>query len=101
MGNMKLHVNAIISAPVVKIAHIDLWRQLSINPVMSVGGDYDENRQNRLMSADPHTTVAIAEWESEKLGKRGAENHRSWLRTSGIWDKLVLQTHESHVAANS
>jgi DNA gyrase inhibitor GyrI len=57
--------------------------------------------QYRLMLADPHTTVAVAEWESEELGKKGAENYRNWLRSSGIWDKLVLQTYDGEVVAAS
>jgi hypothetical protein len=48
--------------------------------------------QYHLMLADAHTTVAVAEWASEELGKKGAENYRNWLRSSGIWNKLVLQT---------
>jgi hypothetical protein len=57
--------------------------------------------QYRLMLADPHTTVAIAEWESEELGKKGAENYRNWMRSNGIWDKLVLQTYDGEVVAAS
>jgi hypothetical protein len=57
--------------------------------------------QYRLMLADPQTTVAVAEWESEELGKKGAENYRSWLRSSVIWDKLVLQTYDGEVVAAS
>ena len=45
------------------------------------------------MRASAEVTVAVAEWQSEKLGKVGAENYRNWLRESGIWNKLVLQTY--------
>jgi DNA gyrase inhibitor GyrI len=57
--------------------------------------------QYRLMLADAHTTVAVAEWASEELGKKGAENYRNWLRSSGIWSKLVLQTYDGEVVAAS
>lgn len=57
--------------------------------------------QYRLMLADEHTTVAVAEWESEELGKKGAENYKNWLRSSGIWSKLVLQTYDGEVVAAS
>jgi quinol monooxygenase YgiN len=55
----------------------------------------------RLMQASSDLTVAVAEWTSEELGKAGAENYRRWLRESGIWDKLVLQTHDGRVVASS
>ncbi len=55
----------------------------------------------RLMRASNDVTVAIAEWESEELGKVGAENYRNWLRASGIWDKLVLTTYEGEAVASS
>jgi hypothetical protein len=51
------------------------------------------------MLADSHTTMAVAERESEELGKKGAQNYRNWLRTSGIWDKLALQTYDGKVVA--
>ena len=55
----------------------------------------------RLMRASSDVTVAVAEWESEKLGRVGAENYRNWMRESGIWDKLVLQTYDGDVVASS
>ena len=55
----------------------------------------------RLMRASNDVTVAIAEWESEELGKAGAENYRKWLRASGIWNKLVLTTYEGEAVASS
>ena len=55
----------------------------------------------RLMRASAQVTVAIAEWQSEELGKVGAENYRNWLRESGIWNKLVLQTYDGEVVATS
>jgi hypothetical protein len=55
----------------------------------------------RLMRASNDVTVAIAEWESEELGKAGAENYRKWLRASGIWNKLVLTTYEGETRASS
>jgi hypothetical protein len=55
----------------------------------------------RLMRASAQVTVAIAEWQSEELGKVGAENYRNWLRESGIWNKLILQTYDGEVVATS
>ena len=55
----------------------------------------------RLMRASSDVTVAVAEWKSEDLGKVGAENYRMWLRKSGIWDKLVLQTRDGEIVASS
>jgi hypothetical protein len=53
------------------------------------------------MRAGANVTVAVAEWQSEELGKIGAENYRNWLRESGIWDKLFLQTYEGVVVVSS
>jgi hypothetical protein len=55
----------------------------------------------RLMRASAQVTVAVAEWKSEELGKAGAENYRNWLRESGIWNKLILQTYDGEVVATS
>jgi hypothetical protein len=55
----------------------------------------------RLMLADPKTTIAIAEWESEDLGKPGARRYREWLRSSGIAEKLSLETYDGEVVAAS
>jgi hypothetical protein len=55
----------------------------------------------RLMRASADVTVAVAEWQSKELGKVGTENYRKWLRESGIWDKLVLQTYDGEVVASS
>ena len=55
----------------------------------------------RLMRASSDVTIAVAEWESEELGKVGAENYRQWLRKSGIWGKLVLQTYDGDTVASS
>jgi hypothetical protein len=55
----------------------------------------------RLMRASSDVTVAVAEWKSEELGKVGAENYRKWLRDSGIWDNLVLQTYDGEIVASS
>jgi len=55
----------------------------------------------RLMKAGRRTTVAVAEWESRALGRKGAENYRRWLRESGIWDKLVLKTYDGEIVAAS
>lgn len=55
----------------------------------------------RLMMADPYTTVAVAEWESEELGKPGANRYREWLRSSGIARKLSLETYDGEVVVAS
>ena len=55
----------------------------------------------RLMVADPSTTIAVAEWESEELGKSGARRYREWLSSSGIAEKLSLETYDGEVVAAS
>ena len=55
----------------------------------------------RLMVADPSTTIAVAEWESEELGKPGAQRYREWLSSSGIAEKLSLETYDGEVVAAS
>lgn len=55
----------------------------------------------RLMRADGRTTVAVAEWESEKLGQAGAEQYRSWMRSVGIMDRISLETHAGDIVAGS
>ena len=55
----------------------------------------------RLMVADPSTTIAVAEWESEELGKPGAQRYREWLRSSGIAEKLSLETYDGAVVVAS
>jgi quinol monooxygenase YgiN len=55
----------------------------------------------RLMRADSTTTIAVAEWESEALGKVGAEHYRAWMRSVGIMDRITLDTHAGDIAAGS
>ena len=55
----------------------------------------------RLMVADPSTTIAVAEWESEELGKPGAQRYREWLKSSGIAQKLSLETYDGEVVVAS
>jgi hypothetical protein len=55
----------------------------------------------RLMRADSATTVAVAEWESEDLGRDGAERYRSWMRSVGIMDRITLETHAGEIVAGS
>jgi hypothetical protein len=52
------------------------------------------------MIADPTTTIAVAEWENEELGKPGAQRYREWL-TSGIAQKLSLETYDGEVVVAS
>jgi hypothetical protein len=46
----------------------------------------------RLLVADPTTTIAVAEWEA--LGEPGARRYGEWLRSSGIAQKLTLETYD-------
>lgn len=55
----------------------------------------------RLMVADPTTTIAVAEWESEELGKPGAQRYREWLSSSGIVQRLSLETYDGEVVVAS
>ncbi|MGH3149018.1 MAG: antibiotic biosynthesis monooxygenase family protein [Rubrobacter sp.] len=55
----------------------------------------------RLMVADPTTAIAVAEWESEELGKPGAQRYREWLMSSGIAEKVSLETYDGPVVVAS
>jgi hypothetical protein len=55
----------------------------------------------RLMRASARTTVAVAEWESEELGKRGAQRYRDWMGSSGIMQHLTLHTQDGDLVVNS
>jgi hypothetical protein len=55
----------------------------------------------RLMRADGRTTIAVAEWQSEELGRAGAERYRAWMRSVGIMDRLTLETHAGEIVAGS
>jgi hypothetical protein len=55
----------------------------------------------RLMRADRTTTIAVAEWEDETLGRRGAENYRDWMRRTGIMERFTLETHAGEIVASS
>ena len=55
----------------------------------------------RLMRADSTTTIAVAEWESERLGRAGAERYREWMRSVGIMDRITLETHAGDIVAGS
>ena len=55
----------------------------------------------RLMRADSTTTIAVAEWQSEELGKTGAERYRDWMRRVGIMDRITLETHAGEIVAGS
>ena len=55
----------------------------------------------RLMVAGPTTTIAVAEWESEELGKPGAQRFREWLRSRGIAQKLSLETYDGPIVVAS
>jgi quinol monooxygenase YgiN len=55
----------------------------------------------RLMREDKSTTFAVAEWESEALGRSGAEKYRDWMREVGIMDHITLETHTGQIVASS
>jgi hypothetical protein len=55
----------------------------------------------RLMRADSHMPIAMAEWESEQLGTAGAQRFRDWLKSSGIAAKLTLETYAGEIVAAS
>jgi hypothetical protein len=55
----------------------------------------------RLRVADSTTTIAVAEWENEELGKPGAQRYREWLRSTGIAQKLSLETYDGEVVVAS
>jgi Antibiotic biosynthesis monooxygenase len=55
----------------------------------------------RLMRADSTATIAVAEWESEELGRAGAEQYRAWMRRVGIMERITLETHAGDIVAAS
>jgi hypothetical protein len=55
----------------------------------------------RLLKADSHTTIAVAEWESQELSKAGAQRYREWLKSSGIAEKLSLETNDGDIVVAS
>jgi quinol monooxygenase YgiN len=55
----------------------------------------------RLMRADARTTIAVAEWESEDLGRAGAQRYREWMQSSGIMEHLSLRTYDGPVVVAS
>jgi heme-degrading monooxygenase HmoA len=55
----------------------------------------------RLMRADRTTTIAVVEWESEQLGRAGAERYRAWMRSAGVMDHFTLETQAGDIVAGS
>ena len=55
----------------------------------------------RLMRADSTKTIAVAKWESEELGKAGAEKYREWMRSAGIMDFITLETYTGEIVVDS
>lgn len=55
----------------------------------------------RLMRADSTKTIAVAKWESEELGKAGAEKYREWMRSVGIMDFIKLETYAGEIVVDS
>jgi hypothetical protein len=55
----------------------------------------------RLMRADSTMTIAVAKWESEELGKAGAEKYREWMRSVGIMNFIKLETYSGEIVVDS
>ncbi len=55
----------------------------------------------RLAKVAPRTTIAVAEWESEELGKPGAQRYRDWMQSSGIKQHLTLHTQDGEIVVTS
>jgi hypothetical protein len=55
----------------------------------------------RLMRLDSHSTIAVAEWESQELGIAGFEQYRQWLISSHILDSVTLETYAGEVIISS
>jgi hypothetical protein len=79
---------------------VDIFRQINEDGVRVFRAQPGFVRY-RLMRSDQHTTIAVAEWESEQLGKPGAQTYRDWLKESGIAEKLVLDTYDGEIVASS
>jgi hypothetical protein len=59
------------------------------------------HRRPLTRGTDPTTTIVVAEWENEELGKPGQQRYREWLRSSGIAEKLSLETYDGPVVVAS
>ena len=55
----------------------------------------------RLIRVDSHTTIGVVEWETQELGKAGAQQFREWLKSSGIAQKVSLETYDGDVLVAS
>ena len=55
----------------------------------------------RPMVAYHTTTIAVAERESEESDKPGTRRYGEWLKSSGIDEKLSLETYDGEVVADS
>ncbi len=55
----------------------------------------------RLMKAAARTTIAGAEWDSEELGRPGAQRYRDWMQSSGIMQHLTLHTYDGDILVTS
>ena len=63
------------------------------------GGRNIRVRDARLVPR--HTTIAVAEWESEQLGRAGAERYRAWMRGAGIMERFTLETYDGEIVVAS
>ncbi len=55
----------------------------------------------RLMQAGLRRTIAVAEWESEELGRPGAQRYRDWMASRGIMGHLTLLTSDGEILVSS
>jgi hypothetical protein len=55
----------------------------------------------RLIKSASRTTIAVAEWESEELGKPGAQRYRDWMQSSGVMQHLTLHTYDGPIVVTS
>ena len=77
-----------------------IFRQIASRGV-AVFGQQPGFVRYRLMRSDRSTTIAVAEWESEELGRAGAERYRAWMRSEGIMDLFQLETHAGEIVVSS
>jgi hypothetical protein len=77
-----------------------IFRQIETEGVAVFRAQPGFNRY-RLMRTDSATTIAVAEWESEELGRAGAERYRTWMREAGIMERFTLETHAGEIVAGS
>ncbi len=53
------------------------------------------------MQAGLRRTIAVAEWESEELGRPGAQRYRDWMAGRGLMQHLTLLTSDGEILVTS